>query len=143
MEIDLTVDAESPEYLPNYSTKGSACMDIRAAETGLIESGQTACISAGFKCRVPDGYEMQIRSRSGKSLDGLVVANSPGTIDSDYRGTVKVLLHNNNEFPIDIKKGERIAQAILQPTVRVRCVPGVVKNDTERGEGGFGSTGSG
>lgn len=142
VEVDIIVEAESPEFLPSYSTLGSACMDIRAAESVGIEGGQTVCISAGFRCRVPEGYEMQIRSRSGRALDGLVVANSPGTIDSDYRGTVKVLIHNNTDAYMSIQRGARIAQASIHQTIRVRCLPGTVPNDTQRGTGGFGSTGS-
>lgn len=135
-------DHDVEDFIPQYATPGAACMDIKSAESAILGPGETKVVSAGFRCKIPEGYEMQIRSRSGWARKGLVVANSPGTIDSDYRGTVGVILRNTSDINyIEVNKGDRIAQAALNRTVRVRCVPGVVQEDTERGAGGFGSTG--
>lgn len=108
-----------------------------------LPSGATALVSAGFKMEIEAGYEAQIRPRSGNSIKGLTVANSPGTIDSGYRGEVKVILRNSGAGPIIICDGDKIAQMVIQrlPEVELEEVSSV-SNDTERGADGFGSTGT-
>jgi len=107
----------------------------------LIKPGGTVMIDLGFKIAVPDGWEMQVRSRSGMSKNGLVVANSPGTIDSGYRGPCMVLLHNNTRQWRAIAPGTRVAQFVLKRAPRAKFFQVANLNETERGEGGFGSTG--
>jgi dUTP pyrophosphatase len=124
---------------PRYATKGSACFDLGSNETVTIKAGETKAVSTGLTFDIPKGYELQIRSRSGLAAKGVRVANGVGTIDSDYTGVVKILLRSDIKF--DISRGQRIAQAILVPVTRARLKHGVVLKTTERGEGGFGSTG--
>lgn len=131
--------------LPMYATAGSAGLDLYAAldpdEEILLQPGSRMLVPTGFKMAVPAGYEAQVRSRSGLALKaGVVVLNSPGTIDSDYRGEVGVILANLGPIPAPIKRGDRIAQLVLARCVRakMRLAP---LDTTERGEGGFGSTG--
>lgn len=138
----VRIEAESEDMIPTYETPGAACVDLKSAEDGYLEPGQTKVISCGFKVAIDPGWEMQIRGRSGLSLHGVRVANSPGTIDSDYRGDVGVVLHNSTHKRYYIQRGDRIAQACIQRTVRISFTPSVVNADTERGAGGFGSTGS-
>lgn len=133
--------------LPAYETPGAAGMDIRAMtlnkETLVIEPGQTVLIKTGFALQVPTGYEVQIRSRSGLSLKrGLVVSNSPGTIDSDYSGEIGVILHNNSELYQQIGHGDRIAQMVLKAVEQMYFQNVEELSVTERGSGGFGSTGN-
>lgn len=127
--------------IPTYATDGSACFDIYSAEYCCWESGMTVTISTELFVEVPVGYEMQIRSRSGLSTRGIVVANAPGTIDSDYRGGVKIILHNQSNCAVDVRKGERIAQGCIQPVLRIDFLLVDELNNTERGSGGLGSTG--
>ena len=131
--------------LPAYATAGSAGMDLRAAveETVILEPGHRALISTGIRIAVPEGYEAQVRPRSGLAVrSGLGIVNSPGTIDSDYRGVVKVPLINLGQEPIAIHRGDRIAQMVIAPVVRAEWdeVDGDLP-DTARGDGGFGHTG--
>jgi dUTP pyrophosphatase len=127
--------------IPTYATDGSACFDIYSAEYYCFDSGMTVTVSTELFVEVPKGYMMQIVSRSGMSCDGLVVANAPGIIDSDYRGEVKIILHNQGKYANHVRKGQRIAQGYLVPVIY--CYFDVVDklNETERGAGGFGSTG--
>jgi len=107
-----------------------------------IRPGGTVMIDLGMKIKVPDGWEMQVRSRSGMSKHGLIVANSPGTIDSGYRGPCMVLLHNNTRMWRSISPGTRVAQFVLKKAPRARFFQVSSLDATERGEGGFGSTGT-
>lgn len=127
--------------LPTRATAGSAGWDIYSAEDVLICPGRTMTVSTGLKIAVPFGYEAQVRSRSGLALSGLVVANSPGTIDSDYRGELKVIIHNTTDVVKEIKIGDRIAQLVLAPVQDCLIVDVESLDSTERGDGGFGSTG--
>jgi dUTP pyrophosphatase len=132
--------------LPAYATEGAAGMDLRAAihEDVTLEPGGRALISAGFSMEIPPGHEAQVRPRSGLALrHGVTVLNSPGTIDSDYRGTVAVILVNLGEEPFVIQRGERIAQMIVAPVTRAELRPVDELGESLRGDGGFGHTGRG
>ena len=132
--------------LPAYATAGAAGMDaVAAVDRDLILApGDRAAVPTGLKLAIPDGYELQVRPRSGLALKhGLTVANAPGTIDSDYRGELMVLLANLGPAPVTIVRGMRIAQLVVAPVVRGRwVVVDAVAADTGRGAGGFGSTGA-
>ena len=130
--------------LPAYATAGAAGMDVVAAEPLTLAPGARAAVATGFAIAIPEGYEVQVRPRSGLALKhGVTCLNTPGTIDSDYRGEVKVILANLGDAPFDIARGDRIAQ--LVPAAVVRASLGEVEalDDTVRGHGGFGSTGRG
>jgi len=130
--------------VPTRATTGSSGVDLCAAlESDIIlEPGSTGLIPTGLKVSIPMGYEWQIRPRSGNALKhGITVLNSPGTIDSDYRGEVKIILANLGQESFRIKRGDRIAQAILVPVVYPRFTVVDSVPETGRGEGGFGHTG--
>ncbi|KAA0699244.1 dUTP diphosphatase [Neorhizobium sp. P12A] len=132
--------------LPAYETKGAAGMDLRAAvEDGVamtILPGRRALVPTGFIFEIPDGYEGQVRPRSGLAFKhGITCLNTPGTIDSDYRGEVKVLLINLGEEPFEITRGMRIAQMVIAPALQLRVAEITEQTQTLRGVGGFGSTG--
>ena len=130
--------------LPVYETEGSAGMDIRAAvnEDIIIEPGAIELISTGFAVAIPKGYEIQVRPRSGLAVkNGITLINSPGTIDSDYRGEVKVPLINHGTRSYVVHRGARIAQMVLASVVRVDILEVVELESTMRGAGGFGHTG--
>lgn len=128
--------------LPAYATAGAAGMDVVAAEDLTIAPGARAAVATGFAMAIPQGYEVQVRPRSGLALKhGVTCLNTPGTIDSDYRGEVKVILANLADAPFPIARGDRIAQ--LVPAVVQHAMLDEVEalDDTARGAGGFGSTG--
>jgi len=128
--------------LPAYASEGAAGMDVLAAEDRLLEPGDRAAIATGLALAVPPGFEMQVRARSGLALkDGIAVLNAPGTIDSDYRGEVRIILANLGDQPFHVTRGMRIAQLLLAPVTWVRWVETDTLDDTKRGSGGFGSTG--
>jgi dUTP pyrophosphatase len=130
--------------LPSYATAGAAGMDLLAAVTEpvTIAPGQRALIPTGLAIALPPGYELQIRPRSGLALrHGIVLPNSPGTIDEDYRGELQVIVLNAGDAPFIVERGARIAQAVLAPVVRARWQEVASLDDTARGAGGFGSTG--
>ena len=134
--------------LPSYATQGSAGMDLYAAlpadSPQTLHSGERALVSTGIRIAVPPGYEAQVRPRSGLAYrHGLSMVNSPGTIDSDYRGVVSVLLINLGQEPIILRRGDRIAQLVIAPVARADWDLTNCLADTERGDGGFGSTGLG
>jgi dUTP pyrophosphatase len=142
MQVNIINKSQHP--LPNYETLGSAGMDIRAnLESSIIlHSLERTAVPTGLFLELPVGFEAQIRPRSGMALkQGLSVPNSPGTIDSDYRGEIKVIVVNLSKDPIEIKDGDRIAQMVIAKyeTISWNTVDSL--SDTERGEGGFGSTG--
>ncbi len=132
--------------LPKYETPQSAGMDLAAAIESaiIIEAGQRAIIPTGLSCALPNGYEAQVRSRSGLSANhGIVVLNAPGTIDPDYRGEIKVILINLGEKVFSIEPGMRIAQLVIAPYIQASWhpVPTLEVYKTDRGSAGFGSTG--
>lgn len=144
MSIEVKIINQSKHTLPSYETTGSAGMDLRAniESTIFLAPFQRIAIPTGLFIELPTGYEAQIRPRSGLSLKtGLSIPNSPGTIDSDYRGEVKVIVANLSEDKIEIKDGDRIAQMIVAKYERVEWRLTNQIEDTERGSGGFGSTG--
>jgi dUTP pyrophosphatase len=133
--------------LPAYQSDEAAGMDIVAAVESddplVLQPGERALIPTGFILELPKGTEAQVRPRSGLALrHGITVLNSPGTIDSDYRGEVKVLLVNLGNAPWEIQRGERIAQLVVQKVERASLVEVAILNSTKRGSGGFGSTGT-
>ena len=129
--------------LPAYATAHAAGMDVVAAETVMLAPGARHAVATGFAIAIPEGYEVQVRPRSGLALQhGITCLNTPGTIDADYRGEVKVILANLGEAPFEVVRGERIAQLVPAPVVRDRFGEAERLDETERGGGGFGSTGS-
>jgi len=130
--------------LPAYATPGSAGIDLHAAVDSdiVLKPGERKLIPTGLRVAIPDGCEGQIRPRSGLALrNGIGVVNSPGTIDSDYRGPVQVILINQGEQPFTVRRGDRIAQLVVSPVVRARLVESDSLPETTRNEGGFGHTG--
>jgi dUTP pyrophosphatase len=128
--------------LPTYQTSGAAGMDVRAAEQCVLAPGETRLVATGFSMAISEGYEAQLRPRSGLAIKyGITLMNSPGTIDSDFRGAVQVILTNLGHEPFEVKWGERIAQMVIakveQPVIQIVDE----LEETERGSGGFGSTG--
>ena len=133
--------------LPAYQTKGSAGMDLAAAvaedDPVVIAPGARALVPTGLAFAVPSGFEMQIRPRSGLAVKhGVTVLNTPGTIDSDYRGEVQVALINHGDVPFTVTRGERIAQAVVAAVVQANICEVDTLDATDRGAGGFGSTGA-
>mgnify|MGYP005773673479 CR=1 FL=1 len=131
--------------LPRYETPQSAGMDVKAnlTESVVIAPLCRAMIPTGLYVELPAGYEMQIRPRSGLAAKhGITVLNSPGTIDADYRGEIRIILVNLSQEPFEVKPGERIAQMVVAAHARVEWVETEVLSETERGAGGFGSTGT-
>lgn len=144
MELSVKIINQSPFDLPSYQTPESAGMDLRAnlSDTVRLESLERKLIPTGLFIELPVGHEAQIRPRSGLAFKhGLTVLNSPGTVDSDYRGEIKVLLVNLSSEPFDVQPGERIAQMIVARHERVRWEQADALADSERGAGGYGSTG--
>ncbi|MBS7670191.1 dUTP diphosphatase [Croceicoccus gelatinilyticus] len=130
--------------LPSYATDGAAGMDVVSSEERILNPGDRAAVATGLAVAIPEGYEIQIRPRSGLALKhGITVPNTPGTIDSDYRGELKVILINHGLEPYKIRRGDRIAQAVLSPVVMASWLEVHELDETARGEGGFGSTGFG
>ena len=128
--------------LPAYETEHAAGMDLRAAEDAILAPGARATVATGFAIALPHGFEAQVRPRSGLAArHGVTVLNSPGTIDADYRGEIKVILINHGEASFAVKRGDRIAQMIISPVTRVRFAEQSELSSTARGAGGFGSTG--
>jgi dUTP pyrophosphatase len=130
--------------LPSYATPGSAGMDLRAAlaEPFILAPGERTMMPTGLKMAVPEGFEGCVRPRSGLAAKhGISIVNAPGTIDSDYRGEVKVLLINLGKEPVTFNRGDRIAQLLIQPVAQVVVTASDSLDDTSRGEGGFGHTG--
>ncbi|MBO6540928.1 MAG: dUTP diphosphatase [Rhizobiaceae bacterium] len=134
--------------LPSYETEGAAGLDLRAAVAEdrplILIAGRRALVPTGLIMEIPDGYEGQVRPRSGLALKhGVTCLNTPGTIDSDYRGEVRVLLANLSDEDFEITRGMRIAQLVVAPVTRVRILETQALGATDRGAGGFGSTGTG
>ncbi|AQR75559.1 dUTP diphosphatase [Sphingomonas sp. LM7] len=129
--------------LPAYATQGAAGMDVVAAEDLTLAPGARHAVATGFAMAIPEGYEVQVRPRSGLALKhGVTCLNTPGTIDSDYRGEVKVILANLGDTPFPIARGDRIAQLVPAPVQRAELAEVETLDETARGAGGFGSTGT-
>ena len=142
--MKVSIVNQSPFPLPSYQTLGSAGMDLQAnlAEPLILQPGQRALVPTGLFIALEPGYEAQIRPRSGLAWRlGLSIPNAPGTIDSDYRGEIKVLLINLGQEPISLEAGERIAQMVITRYERVEWEALEALPETKRGQGGFGSTG--
>jgi len=128
--------------LPSYQTLESAGMDLMANEALVLVAGQRALVACGFSMELPQGFEAQVRPRSGLAIrHGITLLNSPGTIDSDYRGEIKVILINLGQEPFKIAVGDRIAQMVVAPVSRVKWREMENLTSSSRGSGGFGHTG--
>ncbi len=141
--LAVEIQRLDPEIeLPRYQTLGAAGMDVRASHPCTLQSGETQLVATGFSIAVPMGYEAQLRPRSGLALkNGLTLLNSPGTIDSDYRGEVKVILTNLGSETFEVKRGDRIAQLVIAPVERVHWQEVETLSETVRSDGGFGHSG--
>ena len=128
--------------LPAYASAGAAGLDVVAAESLTLTPGARHAVATGFAMSIPEGYEVQVRPRSGLALrHGITCLNTPGTIDSDFRGEVKVILANLGDAPFEVVRGERIAQLVPAPVLRATFAEVEDLEETSRGAGGFGSTG--
>lgn len=128
--------------LPAYATAHAAGLDVVAAESLTLAPGARHAVATGFAIAIPAGYEVQVRPRSGLALKhGITCLNTPGTIDADYRGEVKIILANLGDAPFEVVRGERIAQLVPAPVLRARFDETERLDETDRGGGGFGSTG--
>ena len=153
MSADITIlvqreaGADPALPLPEYQTAGAAGADLRADLGGadlVLAPGQIRLVPTGLRVQIPEGYEMQIRPRSSLALKhGVTLPNTPGTIDSDYRGPLGVIMINLGAAPYTVRHGERIAQAVIAPVIRAAYAIAGALDDTARGAGGFGSTGRG
>lgn len=140
MKIPFTKSEEA--FTPQYATEGSSGVDFHSMSDYYIPSGRRLLIATGLAFAMPPGVELQIRSRSGlSSKKGLIVLNAPATIDNDYRGQVFILLYNAGFDPVEIKRGDRVAQGVFAPVIKVELDLVSVLDETERGSGGLGSTG--
>lgn len=146
VRVGIKLLPDVPEaYLPSYATSGSVGVDLFANILGgrWLQPSQTLIFSTGVCVEVPAGYELQVRSRSGLAAgENVFVLNSPGTIDQDFRGEIKVILHNCGSKIFRVKPGMRIAQAVLCPIYKIHWVRHDELSRTDRGDGGFGSTGA-
>ncbi|HEX8332833.1 MAG TPA: dUTP diphosphatase [Segetibacter sp.] len=143
-KLNIRIINKSNNPLPAYATKGSSGMDLRASldEEVTLKPLERRLISTGLFIELPMGYEAQVRPRSGLAIkNGLTCLNSPGTIDADYRGEIKVILINLSSEAQNINTGDRIAQMIIQKVEQVNIIEVGELNETERGEGGFGHSG--
>ena len=143
-KIEINIVNTSTNQLPSYATEGSAGMDIRAnlVDTLTLQPLQRSLVPTGLFIELPHGYEAQVRPRSGMAINhGITCLNSPGTVDSDYRGEIKVILVNLSNEPQQIKHGDRIAQMVISKAEQANLQLVQSLNETVRGEGGFGHTG--
>lgn len=143
---EIKIVTENGVKIPSYQTKGAAGCDICAFlnenESILLKKGERVLVPTGIKMEIPEDFEVQIRPRSGLAIkNGITCLNTPGTIDSDYRGEVKVILINLGNEDFEIKNGERIAQLVVAPVTQANFLSVDLLNETERGSGGFGHTG--
>lgn len=141
-KININIKVEDKSLIPSYETLGSAGADLKSNEDGVLLPGQRKLIKTGVYIELPAGYEAQVRPRSGLALKyGISMVNTPGTIDSDYRGEIGVILINHGSEPFEYKKGERIAQLVIAKHSRAEFNVTNSLSETERGSGGFGHTG--
>ena len=143
VSVSITRDERARAFpLPAYATPASAGVDLRAVEKHVLQPGERALVPTGIRIALPVGYEAQVRPRSGLALKhGIMLVNSPGTIDADYRGEIQVILMNLGDAPFTVEPGDRIAQMVIAPVSRVDWLEADALDETERGPGGFGSTG--
>ncbi|MGC9373311.1 MAG: dUTP diphosphatase [Thermovirgaceae bacterium] len=143
LKIRISRSDESADLpLPGYATEGSSGMDAVAAEDCVIPPGEWRAVGTGIYLEIPEGFECQVRPRSGLALrEGVTVLNAPGTVDSDYRGEVRIILINHGEKPFRISRGDRIAQLVFASVARADLYIRKALTETARGTGGFGSTG--
>lgn len=135
-------DKDKDVFIPEYKTTGSSGMDLMASEDCKLAANGVFAVPTNLSVEIPTGYEIQIRPRSGLAIkNGVTVLNSPGTIDSDYRGEIKVILYNTKNYGFKINKGDRIAQMVLSKVEKMELF-GDHLSETERNHGGFGSTGT-
>lgn len=128
--------------IPSYQSDEAAGFDLHSIEDMLVKAHDRVLIKTGFAMELPSGYELQVRPRSGLALKyGITLLNSPGTVDSDYRGEIMIILINHSNDDFVIKKGDRIAQGVVQAVIQAKFELTEVLSETSRGEGGFGSTG--
>jgi dUTP pyrophosphatase len=140
VKVKIINNSQNP--LPKYITDGAAGLDIYAAEDALVQNGCVSLVATGLYIELPMGYEAQIRCRSGLALKyGIMMVNGIGTIDSDYRGEIKIILTNCTNTPYQIKKGDRIAQMVFCKYIQAEFVEVSELESTQRNEGGFGSSG--
>ena len=141
--MKIKVKKLSPDaIIPKYQTMEAAGFDLHSLDDVILKKGERVLISTGLSFEIEKGYEIQIRPRSGLAYKyGISVLNTPGTIDSDYRGEIKVLLINFSDQDFEIKKGDRIAQAVVKEVIQAEFEEVETLSETERGAGGFGSTG--
>lgn len=143
-KVNVKIIADHDDFIPKYQTEGSACADLICKlpmDYQIIHPNETFVFDCGFSMEMPDGWEAQIRPRSGMSIKGIMIVNSPGTIDSDYRGRIKVAIKNLSENKITITNKQRIAQISIHPVTQFNWQEVTALNSTLRGHGGFGSTG--
>ncbi len=143
-KLAVKIINQSNNPLPKYQTSQSAGMDLHAnlSEAIILQPGERKLIPTGLFMELPEGYEAQVRPRSGLALKhGVTVLNSPGTIDADYRGEIQVLLINHSDLDFEINHGERIAQLVIAKHEQVNWIENEALNNTERGAGGYGSSG--
>ena len=143
-KIAIPITNSSHHPLPAYTTVGASGMDLRAflSQSISLQPLERELVPTGLQIALPEGYEAQIRPRSGLAIkQGITCLNTPGTIDADYRGEIKVILINLSNQPVTIHDGDRIAQMVIQKVEQISWVPAEVLPETERGVGGFGHTG--
>lgn len=135
-------NAEDDLELPSYQTAGAAGMDVRAGEDKPVQPGETVLVATGFSMEIPPGFEAQLRPRSGLAAKhGLTLLNSPGTVDADFRGEVKIILTNLGSETFQVQRGDRIAQMVIAKVERAQIEVVSELSDSKRGSGGFGHTG--
>lgn len=140
--ININIIAEEDCLIPSYETAGASGADLKSKEDGILKSGERRLVKTGVFIESPAGYEAQVRPRSGLALKhGITMLNSPGTIDSDYRGEIGVIMINHGSEPFVYKKGDRIAQLVISKYSRVEFKNTLSLTETVRGAGGFGHTG--
>lgn len=140
----VTIELQDGASPPEYQSSGAAGADLRAhlCSPCILEPGSRAMLPTGLRICLPPGYEAQVRSRSGLAAKhGVACLNAPGTIDSDYRGEIQVILHNHGDAPYVVNNGDRIAQLVIAPVCRACFKQSLVPMDSDRGSAGFGSTG--
>jgi dUTP pyrophosphatase len=142
MSVEISIQLMPGAVLPAYQTPGSAGMDLVTTQSCELQPGERCALPTGIRIALPEGYEAQVRPRSGLAAKfGIGMVNTPGTIDSDYRGEIRVLLINHGQKSVKLEAGERVAQLVIAPVVRASWSISESLDETERGVGGFGSTG--